>query len=758
MRVMLVVHGFPPEARGGTEVYVRDLAIALAALPSIEIAVLTRHADPGRPQLEVRRRRAGTVTVFSINNTFQLCAGFAESYENPLLLRVAADLVDEFAPDVVHIEHLTCLSTQLPGEIARRGIPVVLTFNDYWLACHRGQLFDLDDARCDGPFDGGCARCIPAGALAGPKSYASGRFVRTLPVPGAAAAVDLAAKVVDRLRPSASTRAATEDRLRHMRESVAPVDRFLAPSETIAALFRRFGVPADRILRCNQGISLAGFEGQRRSSSDRLRVGFAGGLIPSKAPHILLDALDLLPPDSIIVDLLGGGGTYHGQQHYADALGPRLGHPAIRRLGPVPHRRMPAALHDVDVLVVPSVWIENAPFIIREAFAARAPVIASDLGGMAEMVKDGVDGLLFPPGDAVSLARCLRRLIEEDGLLDRLRAGIVRPMSIEAEAAHLRDMYGAMISRKPRQAQSRPTSVRPAAESIAAVVLNYKTADQTWLAVRSLQTSFTPPDRIFVVDNGSNDGSADSLRASLTGVDVVETGRNLGFSGGCNAGIVAALAADAGHVLLVNSDVVLAPDAIDYLLDALGSDPKLGIVAPLLLSRQEPGSIASAGINYSRHSGRMRQRASGRPVAALTAGPRGIESVSGCVMLIRRRVFELAGLLDEEYFFSFEDIDFCLRAADQGFRSACVEAAIAYHEGASTIGRQSPRRVYFATRNHLRLQSRLAAPGRRAISTAAVVGLNAAHVIISPEVRLPSGLAAVARGAWDHFRGRYGSD
>ena len=75
-------------------------------------------------------------------------------------------------------------------------------------------------------------------------------------------------------------------------------------------------------------------------------------------------------------------------------------------------------------------------------------------------------------------------------------------------------------------------------------------------------------------------------------------------------------------------------------------------------------------------------------------------------MLIRRPVFELAGLLDEEYFFSFEDIDFCLRAADKGFRSACVEAAVAYHEGASTIGRQSPRRMLFATRDHLATPSR----------------------------------------------------
>ena len=94
---------------------------------------------------------------------------------------------------------------------------------------------------------------------------------------------------------------------------------------------------------------------------------------------------------------------------------------------------------------------------------------------MAEMVRDGIDGLLFPPGDALSLAACLRRLIDEDGLLERLRAGILPPMSIEAEAAGLREMYGAMISRTPVWTRPRPASFRRSARSVAAVVLNYKT-------------------------------------------------------------------------------------------------------------------------------------------------------------------------------------------------------------------------------------------------------------------------------------------
>ena len=90
-----------------------------------------------------------------------------------------------------------------------------------------------------------------------------------------------------------------------------------------------------------------------------------------------------------------------------------------------------------DCLIVPSLWWENAPFVIREAYARGRPVIASNLGGMAESVRDGVDGLLFPVGDTAALAACIQRLHEEPGLLERLRAGI-RPPTYHAE--HLAQM------------------------------------------------------------------------------------------------------------------------------------------------------------------------------------------------------------------------------------------------------------------------------------------------------------------------------
>jgi GT2 family glycosyltransferase/glycosyltransferase involved in cell wall biosynthesis len=759
MRILQVVHGFPPAASGGTEVYVRGLAAAFAAAGD-EVAVFTRHSDPNTREMAVREWTDSAVHVFSVNNTFHSCDSFASSYSNPEIARIAGCLLDEWRPDVVHVQHLTCLSTGIPRQASVRRIPCAMTLNDYWLICHRGQLMDLDGRRCEGPWDGGCARCLPPGALAAPAALRTARTLQSLPIPAIASAIDLAAHAWEAATPAERTRAATVARLAHMKDAVADIALFLAPSATLAEAFGRFGLPPGRLVRCNQGISTAPFEGVRRSESEALRIGFAGGLQPTKGADVLLDAVERLPPGRVVVDVIGNAGPYHGDARFAKALVNRLGSTVIRRFGSVSHDRMPGVLADLDVVVVPSIWIENAPFIIREAFAARVPVIASNLGGMAEMVRDGIDGLLFTPGDAAALAAALSRLLDGP-LLPALRAGIRRPMSIEEDAASLRNMYigiGANPGNDGRSSRAHKDRVSNTASDVTAIVLNYRTPEQTWLAVRSLQSSFVPPADIVLIDNDSGDGSVVTLRQSLENVHLIESKENRGFAGGCNVGIQAALENGAPFVLLMNSDAIVEPDAIERLADAMSRDRALGIVAPVLLSREEPDHVSSAGISFSERTGRMRHRAVGRRMSALgSARVSRVDAVSGCVMLIRREVFAAIGLLDEAYFFSFEDVDFCLRARDAGFDTACVHDARAYHEGGRSIGRRSARRIYFGTRNHLRLAGRVGNRGTRPLRLALVAGFNAAFVLMSPESPLVGGSGAFLRGVWHHVVGRYGA-
>src|SRR4029453_10984337 len=101
-------------------------------------------------------------------------------------------------------------------------------------------------------------------------------------LPGAAAIVDLATHAWDALTPGDRTRGATLARLRHMQTAMADVGLFLAPSDTLAAQFSAFGVPKDCLLRCNQGIALTPFDNLHRVPASRLRLGFVGGLLPTK--------------------------------------------------------------------------------------------------------------------------------------------------------------------------------------------------------------------------------------------------------------------------------------------------------------------------------------------------------------------------------------------------------------------------------------------------------------------------------------------
>ena len=208
---------------------------------------------------------------------------------------------------------------------------------------------------------------------------------------------------------------------------------------------------------------------------------------------------------------------------------------------------------------------------------------------------------------------------------------------------------------------------------------------------------------MFVVDNDTPAQLREGAAAWGGTVTYLHTGANLGFAGGVNAGVRAALAEGADAVLLVNSDAVLAPSCLSHLEGALEPAAGAAIVAPLILARTDPATVASAGIDYDARTGRMRERHAGRPRVAVDVSSGSRVAASGCVLLVTRDAWERAGLLDERYFFGFEDIDLCLRAGAAGLRTRFEARALAYHEGGGSLGPASPRRFYFAARNHLLL-------------------------------------------------------
>src|SRR5262245_15822792 len=138
MRILLVVHAFPPSGLGGCEVYAQAQARELLKNGD-DVLVLTREADSDAPEYRVRREERDGLSIVWINNTFRKTTSFEETYRNPAIGAIAAEVIDAFTPDVAHVHHLTCLSTTIVDALAARHIPCIVTLHDYWLLCHRGQ-------------------------------------------------------------------------------------------------------------------------------------------------------------------------------------------------------------------------------------------------------------------------------------------------------------------------------------------------------------------------------------------------------------------------------------------------------------------------------------------------------------------------------------------------------------------------------------------------------------------------------------------
>jgi GT2 family glycosyltransferase/glycosyltransferase involved in cell wall biosynthesis len=741
MRVLLVVHGFPPSGLGGTELYADRIARGLT-VAGHEVAVFTREAVSSAEEHRVRDERRDGLHIRWVNNTFRNARTLVETYENPRVTRLLDAFVQDVRPDVAHVHHLTCLSTTIVDALAARGVPVILHLHDYWLLCHRGQLLDTALQRCAGPGVDGCARCTgPEGAPPAAAFRAAGLLRGLRQTAGRAWPVSLEGRMRRWLSDAGSAEAAraqSRRRLEHMRARFANVALAIAPSAHVRNRFVGAGFPEARIVVSENGVDAARRAPTRTGGA--LRVGFLGALMVSKAPHLIAEAIELAGAAGIEAHYYGAPSAYHGDTAYSDAIVGRLCRAGARVHGHVEHRDVAARLAEIDVLVFPSIWEEASGLGALEALAAGVPVVASRIGGIPEFVRHDLNGLLFSPGDAADLARQLRRLREEPDLLPRLRGGIA---PVRAFADDLAATIARYVDVRAHVA-SRIDSPR-----VSAVVLNYQTPAETANTVTWLRMSDPPLHEIVVVDNGDGRALGEAL-GNRNGARLVATNANLGFAGGINAGIRAVLETDADAVLLVNSDVAVPPSTVRTLSRAL--EGAVGIAGPIVRSRTYPDRHLSAGIDFDHWTGRMRARTSSSEDA------KGLPTaVSGCVMLVHRHVLETIGLLAEPYFFGFEDIEFCQRARRAGFETALVTAAVAYHAGGATMG-TSADRLYYGARNHLRLSRDTPSRSRAhaGLRWLAIVGYSAMHAATARGGSLPERLWAIGHGVIDDLRGRVG--
>ena len=193
---------------------------------------------------------------------------------------------------------------------------------------------------------------------------------------------------------------------------------------------------------------------QAGTSSARLRIGYLGQFAPHKGVHLLLAAFQKLVGPSQSCELILHGHISDASPYERRLLQTAKRDPNIAFAGPYPNQQVGQVLRSLDVIVVPSMWYENRPTVIVEAHATQTPVVATRLGGMAELIAHDENGLLFEAGSVQDLAKQLQRLLDEPALLSQLRCGIQPVPTVEEETATLMRIYRSLLL--PHRGQTVP--------------------------------------------------------------------------------------------------------------------------------------------------------------------------------------------------------------------------------------------------------------------------------------------------------------
>ena len=428
-KVLYVMHNHPVVYPGGAEAYAYELYQALRSSDRIEPLLVARiGSDPSMQRRSHPGAPFSTVDVEDPNQFFMYTDW--ESYDwfkmtsrdKQLYATYLSDFLRVHQPDVVHFQHMHTIGWDAVSQTRRvlPEVPIVFTLHEFLSICHRdGQMLRRTGELCKEASPRRCNECFPD--IPPQDFFLRERFVKS-----------------------------------HMQH----VDMFLAPSRFLMERYIDWGIPPEHIRFEDYGrLPQSPVEGPERDpAAPRNRLGFFGQFNYYKGVNTLLDAMRLLNERGIDVRL-----SLHGanlalqppefQQEFADLLdaGKRTSS-NVTMHGSYDHEDLPQLMAEVDWVVVPSRWWENSPLVIQEAFLHGKPVICSGIGGMAEKVTDGVDGLHFRSGDRTSLADVVQRAVTTPGLWEELRAGVPPIYSMEEHVASLTDLYGELQERRPHVA------------------------------------------------------------------------------------------------------------------------------------------------------------------------------------------------------------------------------------------------------------------------------------------------------------------
>ncbi len=403
LHVLKIIHGYPPYYMAGSEVYTFHLCNELSKF--FDITIFTRIEDDFQKPYTIKESNEDGIKLIRVNKPNRDYT-FRSKYEDNKMAKMFEKYLVRVKPDIVHIGHLSHLTISIVEIVKKHDIPVIFTLHDYWMMCIRGQLIRDDLSLCSGPEIEKCTECNE-------KYFTSHSHAQE----------------------------EISNWLKTLKTINENVDLFISPSKFLQKKYIEYGIPEGKIIYKDYGFNKELFNGIKRNSYTKIRFGFLGRIVPVKGISLIIDAFNQLDHSKAELNIYGKLPSSHMY------LKERCLNSAINFRGSYNYKQIGKVLSNIDVLVVPSVWHENSPLVIHEAFLAKIPVITSNLGGMAELVKHEKNGLLFEPGNIEDLRNKMELIINNPKLIKEYsQETYVR--SIQEDIKDIMTLYFELLKRK----------------------------------------------------------------------------------------------------------------------------------------------------------------------------------------------------------------------------------------------------------------------------------------------------------------------
>lgn len=429
MKILHLPASYLPWTVGGKEVYCHTLCQELTALGVENIVAIHQNAaeSPGR-------HRHGGVPVYvlpPLPGESRRRAAYTKIYD---ALPGFEALLDEVRPDAVHFHDQSGgASLSHLRAVKARGIAAVATYHSPGQTCPQSSLLRWGRIPCDGEVRlGRCTSCrLNFSGVPRPLSDAAAlaEWPGVNPWSESAVARVLTSRTMTRLFRAS------------LQEFIERIDAIVVLAEWARGVWRINGAPEEKLhlVRTGGQSAYAGPRGPHYPERTPLRVACLGRCTWIKGFHVLVEAIKRLPADAPLeVHFLGP----YWDGEYGRGLLRRIdGDQRFRPPRIVPNADLLPVLAEMDVAVLPSLWLETGPLTMFDAFAAGVPVVGSRLGGIAEVVREGIDGLLFAPGDAEGLGNRLTELLGKPSLLAALRGNVRPARTMRQSAEEMRALY-----------------------------------------------------------------------------------------------------------------------------------------------------------------------------------------------------------------------------------------------------------------------------------------------------------------------------